>query len=661
MSRATVRCPHCEKRFRPESTNDKRIACPHCAGAFRIASPADDAETDNGNAAKKRKPKQRKKEQSKLVLYASLGGALLVLVFVLLIFLLRNSAETPAPVAKGPATPPALPERKEPPPFKAEAVAEARKEPPAPEVRVPAKETPTPAPRIKIPDFVVAPPTPEIAGVNVETIALALDKGVAFLKAMQLPSGAWPCKEHEVGYAALAGLALLECGALPNDPAIVRAATFIRPRLALLEYTYDLSLAVLFLDRLEQPGDRALIQGLALRIAAGQTEKGGWDYKCPILSPPQMGTLLTFLQSNRPRTVFQVAVRDDLTKFVGQAKNQETTSSPGEKTRRAEQQGGLSRDEFGIEYGEAVTSSGSDSSAAKEKVDLFAVSESKDAEATFWKLTTFKKEAWMAERGTGKEASPPPRPPLVRAKPRKDAPGERKGATTRPRLDILPIALRDFPVVGGTGKSLKKERDDNSNTQFALLALWAARRHDLGGERSLQFAGWRFRVSQNADGGWGYQPAKETSPPMTCVGMLGLAMSIATAPELPKLKKRDAAGRLVLDDAQLLAGLKKASDFIGAPAAKLDDVRWQSAYYLWSVERMAMLYGLAQIGGRDWYGWGAQILLKHQGADGAWSGGGYPGSDAILDTCFGLLFLRRSNLAHEFTDALQKNVALPEP
>src|SRR5262249_8634907 len=162
------------------------------------------------------------------------------------------------------------------------------------------------------------------------------------------------------------------------------------PRLALLEHTYDLSLAVLFLDRLEQPGDRALIQGLALRIAAGQTEKGGWDYKCPILSPPQMGTLLTFLQSNRPKTVFQVAVRDDLTKVVGQAKYQETTSSPGEKARRDEQHAGLARDEFGIEYGESPTSSGSDSKA-KENPDTITVStasQSKEAEAVFGKLST---------------------------------------------------------------------------------------------------------------------------------------------------------------------------------------------------------------------------------------------------------------------------------
>src|SRR5208282_4758720 len=47
--------------------------------------------------------------------------------------------------------------------------------------------------------------------------------------------------------------------------------------------------------------------------------------------------------------------------------------------------------------------------------------------------------------------------------------------------------------------------DDNSNTQFAMLALWAARRHDVPVERSLALSELRFRVSQLRSGAWAYR------------------------------------------------------------------------------------------------------------------------------------------------------------
>jgi len=48
----------------------------------------------------------------------------------------------------------------------------------------------------------------------------------------------------------------------------------------------------------------------------------------------------------------------------------------------------------------------------------------------------------------------------------------------------------------------------------------------------------------------------------------------------------------------------------------------ENLYFLWSVERVAVLYDLKTIGGKDWYGWGAQILLANQRGAGNWTGGG---------------------------------------
>jgi hypothetical protein len=71
---------------------------------------------------------------------------------------------------------------------------------------------------------------------------------------------------------------------------------------------------------------------------------------------------------------------------------------------------------------------------------------------------------------------------------------------------------------------------------------------------------------------------------------------------------------------------------------------------MWSLERVAVVYGLQTIGNHDWYGWGAEVLVSNQEVDGSWQGayGGYG-----ADTCFALLFLRRANLVRDLTADLK--------
>src|SRR5262249_42932411 len=47
---------------------------------------------------------------------------------------------------------------------------------------------------------------------------------------------------------------------------------------------------------------------------------------------------------------------------------------------------------------------------------------------------------------------------------------------------------------------------DNSNTQFATLALWAGRRYGVPTQEALKRTEARFRTSQATDGTWGYVP-----------------------------------------------------------------------------------------------------------------------------------------------------------
>ena len=62
-----------------------------------------------------------------------------------------------------------------------------------------------------------------------------------------------------------------------------------------------------------------------------------------------------------------------------------------------------------------------------------------------------------------------------------------------------------------------------------------------------------------------------------------------------------------------------------------------------------MLYDLNTIDGKDWYGYGAQKLLKHQMGTGDWPSAYYPGVCPHVNTCFALLFLKRSNLVPDLT------------
>src|SRR5579884_1644029 len=100
----------------------------------------------------------------------------------------------------------------------------------------------------------------------------AIDGGVAYLKRSQGKQGSWAgqWEIHTVGYAALPGLTLLECGVPADDPVIRRAAELVRRDAPKLDFTYEIALSILFLDRLGDNKDRELIRTLAARLIAGQ-------------------------------------------------------------------------------------------------------------------------------------------------------------------------------------------------------------------------------------------------------------------------------------------------------------------------------------------------------------------------------------------------------
>ncbi|MCI0638643.1 MAG: hypothetical protein L0Y70_06185 [Gemmataceae bacterium] len=489
-----------------------------------------------------------------------------------------------------------------------------------------AKNKPPPLLLIDVP-----PPKFVAPGLSQERVNEAIAKGVKYLVSTQLENGGWGGGGHDVGYAALPGLTLLESGVSAQDPAVQRAAAFVRDRIPTLNKTYELSLSILFLDRLGEANDKKLIETMALRLIAGQNSAGGWTYQVPLLQPRDADQLLAFLHKNR------VPFQDPLNKGKGadlkdplRAKNS-NLQDPLDKGKRE---------------------SLSDPARKSGSVELPA-----------------------PLGGANKEASSKAKEPPKAAD---------KQANLRP--DFLPPNLQNLPAKG-KGKapaaaSLSSMIDDNSNSQFALLGLWAARRHDAPTEKTLQLAYQRYFSTQHADGGWGYRLNMPTRDTMTCVGLLGLAMGHGAnaqamklaAPKLPakNQKKKVQAAPAQNQDQAITRGLQALGKHIGQPFPLTPDPSplkgrgenrppMENLYLLWSVERVAMLYDLKTIGGKDWYGWGATILIPNQNPGGSWHSGRFHGSTPPIDTSFALLFLKRSNLVQDLTQELQLLMAITDP
>jgi hypothetical protein len=374
----------------------------------------------------------------------------------------------------------------------------------------------------------------------------AIDRGVAYLKKAQKTegSGNWQ-HSHYRGATPLAAWALVECGVSPNDPLIQKAADNTRQMAVSSDWTYDLTMAIMFLDRLGDPEDLPIIEGLALRILASQSATNGWVYKCKPL----------------PEAI-QARIKDHVDKMIaaGPRKLPEKLVEPKQR-------------------------------------------DPKDVD-----------KAVMSE------------------------------ALAINRAPVLPPQM-------GSG-----DPTDNSNTQFALLALWVARRAGMPTDRALARGEVRFRAYQQKSGGWEYRPPPSGEPAsatMTAAGLLSFALGYAVTPAGGS--PRDAA-----KDEGLQKALVALSASIGKPGQPRDDLVLKdpvrSYYFLWTVERVAVIFGLKTLGGKDWYAWGTELLLANQHVDGSWQGEYVKGG---VDTSFALLFLKKANIARDLTSKMENKVKDP--
>lgn len=413
----------------------------------------------------------------------------------------------------------------------------------------------------------------------------AIESGVRFLRQTQNPQGHWGAgtgpgsdKGWAVGYTCLAGLALVECGVPTTDPGLRNALSGIRRYASDLDSTYEVALAILFLDRMGEKSDQRTIQMLASRLIAGQTPTGGWGYKVPKHGQSETTALLGAIRKlSPPQPVPPPSFR----------------ARPGS---------------LGL--------------CIKASDDSFR---------------------------------PPPPPDFDPVKARKRA------------IDTVPSSMKKLPVLQDPAVLIledpKEKRHiptigttDNSNTHFAIIGLWAARKHDVPADRSFTLLVQRFRTSQGANGTWSYDYIRggANGPlQMTCVALLGLAIGhVLDADPAVKPEK----------DPRVVNAFAALSPRIGEPAGSFENrpaiKDAGGLYFFWAMERIAVLYDVRQLDKKDWYRWGAEILIGHQSQDGSWTeDGGYHGQHPVLNTAFALMFLKRANLTPDLSRRLTVDVA----
>ncbi|HLY10043.1 MAG TPA: zf-HC2 domain-containing protein [Planctomycetota bacterium] len=199
---------------------------------------------------------------------------------------------------------------------------------------------------------------------------------------------------------------------------------------------------------------------------------------------------------------------------------------------------------------------------------------------------------------------------------------------------------RDGPAAG-----------DNSNTMYALLGLRAC--HDGGiilPPTSIELAAKWWRDSQTklsavkapaiAPEGWCY--GRHDHKPygsMTAGGVGSLAICDYILGRDPKKDRELACGMEWLAKNFTVAynpGPYEHANFE-------ENSQHHVYYYLYALERAAILTGSEQIGGFAWYPRAAQALIDAQRPDGSWKAAA--GGNELNDTCFAVLTLRRSTRA----------------
>ncbi|MFK7742287.1 MAG: hypothetical protein AB8H80_18380, partial [Planctomycetota bacterium] len=224
-------------------------------------------------------------------------------------------------------------------------------------------------------------------------------------------------------------------------------------------------------------------------------------------------------------------------------------------------------------------------------------------------------------------------------------------------------------------------RFDNSLQQYGLLGLYAAHlcgvdisstaweaaanhlldvQQEDGDKHRLELMDYRTHTRLDFDpdapvtvaqlstraNGWSYYEAGDHGADhsiwgsMTCAGITGLAICQAALLDYEGQTRRKLQNSATRARNNGFAWLAKHMTVRYHPGSMIRQRRWLY-YYLYGLERAALLSGVALIQGRDWYFEGAMMLVLSQLEDGNWPGE-LQGDEAIERTAMAVLFLKQS-------------------
>jgi Domain of unknown function (DUF4159) len=222
----------------------------------------------------------------------------------------------------------------------------------------------------------------------------------------------------------------------------------------------------------------------------------------------------------------------------------------------------------------------------------------------------------------------------------------------RLRIQSLAHRLEGFQVLRGErigmwnyGSGLGSE--DNSNTQFAILALREAAVAKVGiKRRTWELAEAHYIETQNPDGGWGYHVGQASTGSMTCsgIGSLQICEQMLDAGEddlnpdgTPKCCNRTPHSN---------RSLRRGVEWLGRHFAVGINPGEQGGiwplYFLYGVERAGRLSARRFFGPHDWYREGAAYFVDRQTIqDGSFTGTTAAETDPVVASSFALLFLSK--------------------
>ncbi len=210
---------------------------------------------------------------------------------------------------------------------------------------------------------------------------------------------------------------------------------------------------------------------------------------------------------------------------------------------------------------------------------------------------------------------------------------------------------QEGPKKGSWSYSPEIRGGDNSNSQFAMLALHEAERVGVPvSERTWKLAKQYWLGVQNGDGSWDYFPLHSTGS-MTCAGITSLVMAedrlnagdaeiVDGALQCCSDHKEDAAAAAIERGLTWLGNNFSVQSNPGSPSA------WMM-YYLYGLERVGRMtshrFFYRRDGQRyDWYRMGCEVLLARQDQlEHFWKGDDHIEANPQISTSFALLFLAK--------------------